>query len=102
MPILQKLKTCQHFVLGDEALKPTETMKRLDAIRERAKAKVIVEQAQKDDKPPKKSLERQIMSETLRYEQERLTVLKEKGRLKHERLHRYNLKGLFSLLNCFI
>jgi len=60
----------------------------LDAIREKAKAKVIVEQAQKDEKPPKKLLERQILSETLRYEQERLAFYKEKARLLHERLHR--------------
>jgi hypothetical protein len=99
MSFFKKLKTCQRFVLGDDALKPTETLKRLDAIREKVKAKVIVEQAQRDEKPPKKLLERQILSETLRYEQERLVVLKERGRLQHERLQRCN-DAFFNFLKC--
>ena len=51
----------QRFVIGDEAMKPVETTKRLEAIKEKVKAKTIVEQAEKDERPPMKLLERQIM-----------------------------------------
>ena len=42
-------------------MKPVETTKRLEAIKEKVKAKTIVEQAEKDERPPMKLLERQIM-----------------------------------------
>jgi hypothetical protein len=48
-------------VIGDEAMKPVETTKRLEAIKEKVKAKTIVEQLERDERPPIKLLERQIM-----------------------------------------
>ena len=48
-------------MIGDEAMKPVETTKRLEAIKEKVKAKTIVEQLERDERPPIKLLERQIM-----------------------------------------
>jgi hypothetical protein len=48
-------------VIGDEAMKPVETTKRLEAIKEKVKAKTMVEQAEREERPPLKLLERQIL-----------------------------------------
>ena len=48
-------------MIGDDAMKPVETTKRLEAIKEKVKAKTMVEQLERDEKPPIKLLERQIM-----------------------------------------
>jgi hypothetical protein len=41
----------------------------LEAIKEQVKAKTMEEQAEKEGRPPLKRLERQILTETLRFEQ---------------------------------
>lgn len=82
----KKLKLCQRFVIGDEAMKPVETTKRLEAIKEKVKVKTMVEQAEREERPPLKLLERQILVETLRYEQERLQVLRENSKIEQEKL----------------
>lgn len=48
-------------MIGDEAMKPVETTKRLEAIKEKVKAKTMVEQAEREERPPLKLLERQIL-----------------------------------------
>jgi hypothetical protein len=42
-------------------MKPVETTKRLEAIKEKVKAKTMVEQAEREERPPLKLLERQIL-----------------------------------------
>ena len=42
-------------------MKPVETTRRIEAIKEKVKAKTIVEQQERDERPPLKLLERQIL-----------------------------------------
>ncbi len=58
----------------------------MEAIKEQVKAKTLEEQAEKEGRPPLKRLERQILSETLRYEQEKIQLLRETAKMEKEKL----------------
>ena len=59
---------------------------RLEAIKEQVKAKSLEEAAEKEGRPPLKRLERQILTETLRYEQEKIQFLRETAKMEKEKL----------------
>lgn len=86
LEVERKLKLCQRFVIGDEAMKRVETTKRIEAIKEQVKAKVQEENADKESRPTLKRLERQILTETLRYEQEKLVHLRELSKMEKDKL----------------
>ena len=59
---------------------------RLEAIKEQVKAKNMEEAAEKEGRPPLKRLERQILTETLRFEQEKIQLLRETAKMEKEKL----------------
>jgi len=113
--IERKLKLCQKFVIGDDALKRAENERSYEAMKDQAKLKVqvivtllIVDGFQKlailfdqkinlqreatidreCTKPTIKKIERQILTETLKHEQEKINILRENSRIEREKLEK--------------